>query len=229
MQSVDKEYLATIRLGKTTDTYDADGRTVSERPLPIISTQEIDHLLSQFRGPVKQLAPMFSAVKVGGERLYKAARRGELRERPLRVVHIYELELLGQQDETWEIRILCSSGTYVRSLAHDLGEKLGCGAHLQRLRRTRSGDYHLSGAVPLGEFEEEWKSAFVPINQLLPVFPVVTVNKEEAMGILHGNPLHHSRTVEGEFCRLFFNDLLLAIGKPEGSTIYPKIVLRREI
>jgi tRNA pseudouridine55 synthase len=226
MQLADKEYLATIRLGRATDTYDGDGRTVSERPVPEITPDRIDQLLSQFQGEVSQIPPMFSAVKVAGERLYRAARRGETRERPKRTVSIFRLELVDKRTESWDLRIHCSSGTYIRTVAHDIGELLGCGAHLEKLRRTRSGNYDLSLAVQLEKVGDSWQRALLPIDKLLPDLPAVPVNSVLTEMILHGNPVEHEGTVEGEYCRLIHENLLIAIGRVEGPLIQPKVVLR---
>jgi tRNA pseudouridine55 synthase len=228
MQAVDKEYLATVRLGRTTDSYDRDGQVVHERPIPALSREETEEVLSEFRGEVTQMPPMFSAVKVGGERLYKAARRGETRERPPRVVTIYELVLLDQRAGSWQIKVRCSSGTYIRSLAHDLGERFGCGAYLEQLRRTRSGEFDLSSTIQLDEVESSWKRALIPIDGLLSHIPIVNVDENGVQGIIHGNSYLHSEAVETEYCRLFYRDLLLAIGKADGPLIQPEVVLRTD-
>lgn len=228
MQSANKEYLATIRLGRTTNTYDAQGLTVRECRVPGLSSEEINRLLSEFLGEVQQVPPMFSAVKIDGERLYKAARRGETRERPSRSVTIYELQLLGRDSESLELRVHCSSGTYIRSLAHDLGERLGCGAHLERLRRTRSGEYDLSHSLRLEQVEQDWSEALIPMNQLLPHLPALDVDERVALGILHGNPYRRPEAVGADYCRLFHRQSLLAIGRVNGPFIQPAVVLRSE-
>jgi tRNA pseudouridine55 synthase len=229
MQSVDKEYFASIRLGRATDTYDGEGSTVKECPVPEISQEWIDQLLEDFQGEVRQLPPMYSAVKVNGERLYKAARRGEMRERPARVVTIYELELLDREADTWEIRLRCSSGTYVRSLANDLGERLGCGAFLKRLRRTRSGEFDLSHSVPIDELEDCWQEKLIPISELMPHLPAVRVDACNAQGIMNGNPYRHSDPLQEEYCRLFYRDLLLAVGRVRDAVVQPEVVLRTRV
>ena len=229
MKDVDKEYLATIRLGTTTDSHDGDGRILRERTIPFLTWEEAEDVLQQFRGEVSQTPPMFSAVKVDGERLYKAARRGETRERPSRSVTIYELLLLDKRTDSWDIRVRCSSGTYIRSLAHDVGETLGCGAFLEQLRRTRSGSFDLSNAIPFGEVEENWRRALIPMDRLLPDLPTVNVDENEAQRIIHGNPHTHSEAIEVEYCRLFYRDLLLAIGRVNGRLIQPQVVLRTDL
>jgi len=226
MRLDDKEYLATIRLGVTTDTYDGDGRIMAERPIPKLTSDRINQVLEQFQGEVNQIPPMFSAIKVDGERLYKAARRGENRPRPPRMVTFFKLDLVDQREEVWDLRIHCSSGTYVRSLANDIGEQLGCGAHLERLRRIRSGIYDLSLSVQLEKVEESWSGVLIKIDQLLPDLPAVRVESEQIEAIIHGNPIGYEETAgKGEYFRLMYEQRLLAIGKPEGPRMHPKVVL----
>jgi tRNA pseudouridine55 synthase len=228
MQSGEKEYWASIKLGRVTNTYDGDGQTVQESPVPEISSEQIDQLLSQFRGELRQLPPMFSAVKVDGERLYKAARRGETRQRPSRTVTIHDLELLNRRKDSWDLRVRCSAGTYIRSLAHDLGEKLGCGAYLEQLRRTKSGDFHLSMAVQLDTVEFDWEKALISIDRLLPEIPIVNIDERGAKAVVHGNPYFHSENLETAYCRLFHRQQFLAIGKVVGEVIQPEVVLRQQ-
>jgi len=227
MKSDDKEYLARVRLGSVTDTYDGDGQVISERPIPEIAPNAAKRLLDRFVGEVTQVPPMFSAVKVSGERLYKAARRGEVRERPSRKVSIFRLELLDQHPGFWDLEVHCSSGTYIRTLAYDIGEQLGCGAHLEMLRRTRSGAYDLAHAIQLDEIETSWKRTFIPIHELLTDLPTVAVEGSRVELIRHGNPIAASvDLIEGEYCRLTHGNLLLAIGEIEGSFILPRVVLQ---
>jgi tRNA pseudouridine55 synthase len=144
----DKRYRAELTLGVETDTYDADGRVVAERTADV-SAAELERALAPLRGQIEQRPPAFSAVQVGGRRLYDLARRGEAVEPPVRRVTIHELALLEWRPPRATIELLCSKGTYVRSLAHDLGRALGCGAHLSALRRLASGAFELADAVGL--------------------------------------------------------------------------------
>jgi tRNA pseudouridine55 synthase len=228
MRLDEKEYLATIRLGVATDTYDGDGRIMAEKPIPELTLDRVNQVLENFRGEVCQLPPMFSAVKVEGERLYKAARRGEIRSRPPRTVTFFRLDLVDQRREAWDLRIHCSSGTYVRSLANDIGEHLGCGAHLEKLRRIRSGIYDLSTAVQLEKVEENWSEFLVKIDQLLPELPAFLVDSGQVEAILHGNPIVCEETsAKGENFRLMYEQKLLAVGERVGPRIHPKVVLVR--
>ena len=131
----DKAYQVTCRLGQNTDTYDSDGQIVRERPVPTLDRAVIEQALSGFRGLIRQQPPAYSAIKLGGQPLYKRARRGEDVAAPERQVRIDTLSLLDQGEQHLELHVECGSGTYIRSLVHDLGEVLGCGAHVTRLRR----------------------------------------------------------------------------------------------
>jgi tRNA pseudouridine55 synthase len=135
----DKEYLAEVSLGVSTDTYDCDGKVVA-RSKKIPSPEQIEKALRYFQGQIEQVPPMFSAKKVGGKKLYELARKGEEIERAPAIVHV-DTTLLTYEYPHLSIRIACSKGTYIRSIAHELGQRLGCGAHLSQLKRTRSGRF----------------------------------------------------------------------------------------
>jgi len=223
----DKEYLATVRLGETRSTFDGEGAVLERRLIPEITADRAEKVLERYRGEILQRPPMFSAVKIGGERLYKAARRDEDVERPLRKVAIHELELLERTFERWNLRIRCSSGTYIRTLAHEIGVDLGCGAYLEELRRTSVGDLHLDLALPLEKVRTEPHAAFLPLNELLPEFPALHMTSEESQRVLHGNPIPNREHLSGECCRLFSQDELVAIGRPtaDGRLLQSMIVL----
>lgn len=146
-----KRYRAVIKLGVTTTTDDAEGTVVSEQPLPALETGDLQVALSQFVGIVEQVPPMYSAIQIGGRRLYDIARAGETLELAPRTVEIDRIELLSWQSPLVEVDIVCGKGTYIRSLARDLGATLGCGAHLETLRRTAVGPLSWETAVPLDQ------------------------------------------------------------------------------
>jgi len=152
---LDKEYWAQIELGKTTDTYDKTGVVLKESNVSGIDANAIQNALENFRGEINQTPPMYSAIKVGGRRLYQMARRGEVIERPPRKVNIYALELLSFDHPFLAISVCCSKGTYIRSLAYDLGEALGCGAYLYALKRTRVGPYKIDEALTIHDFIQQ--------------------------------------------------------------------------
>ncbi len=149
----DKTYRATVALGVRTDTYDAQGQVTARATVPPLSRAQLEAALSKFRGTFDQLPPMFSAVKIDGKKLYEHARAGEVVERAARPVTVRRLELLGHEASSLELEIDCSKGFFVRALADDLGEALGCGAHLSALRRTRVGTFTIEQSIPLATLE----------------------------------------------------------------------------
>jgi tRNA pseudouridine55 synthase len=151
----DKEYRATIHLGVTTDTLDAEGTVMEEREVEGFSLDEIEGVLDSLRGEILQTPPMYSAVRYGGKRLYQLARKGvSVPVKPRRVA-VHRLELLSYEHPSLDVMIECSKGTYVRALARDIGEKLGCGAHLADLTRTRVGAFRLEDCLKMSEVTEE--------------------------------------------------------------------------
>lgn len=141
-----KEYEGVLRLGETTASYDAETPVEEVRPWEHVTAEALERARTALTGSLQQLPPMYSAVKVGGERLYRKARRGEEIERPARTVEIYSFELTGRQGPDCSFRVACSKGTYIRTLAHDFGALLGTGAHLVALRRTAIGPYRVERA-----------------------------------------------------------------------------------
>src|SRR5208337_1085243 len=151
-----KVYEASLLLGVVTDTQDSEGRVLhtADPAQCDLSAKRIERAIKQFRGKIQQRPPMYSALKQKGEPLYKLARRGEEAERALREVEIYELRVTRIDPPLLDLYIECSKGTYIRTLGHDIGEKLGCGAHLTALRRIRSGPFSIDAALPLTEVEQ---------------------------------------------------------------------------
>ncbi|MEN8214397.1 MAG: tRNA pseudouridine(55) synthase TruB, partial [Pseudomonadota bacterium] len=149
----DKRYLTTVKLGEKTSTADAEGEVIEQRSVEGVTPQRVEEILQQFIGDIEQLPPMYSAVKHKGERLYKLAREGKEVERQPRQITIYSIGLVSLQDDLLELDIHCSKGTYVRTLAEDIGEALGCGGHVAALRRTAVGPYDGSNMVPLEKVE----------------------------------------------------------------------------
>lgn len=149
LMSDDKVYEGTIRFGETTDSYDADGELTGSLPVPPMTVEQLNETADTFVGDLMQTPPMVSAVKKGGVPLYKLARKGVEVPREPRLIHIYTYRFTGYEEPLGTFRIACTKGTYVRSLAHDLGQKIGCGAHLATLRRVTSGKFDVTGAAPL--------------------------------------------------------------------------------
>ena len=187
----DKRYQAVVRLGTSTDTYDADGRVVSTSPVNITESQ-FETSLKKFVGDFEQVPPPYSAVKIKGRKAYEMAREGEEVDLEPRKIQVYSLELLEWAPPEAVIDVYCSSGTYVRSLAHDLGEALGCGAHLVGLRRTKSGRFTLRDAVPLRKLREafengNWYQYLIPAAEALSDWPAVELSQEQLDTIRHGH------------------------------------------
>ena len=196
----DKRYQAVIRMGAATDTYDADGRITNTSPVEV-TEEEFESTLKTFIGEIEQVPPPYSAVKVAGRKAYEMAREGEEVDLEPRMINVYNLELLEWAPPEVVIDIYCSSGTYVRSLAHDLGEKLGCGAHLVGLRRTRSGRFTLRDAIPLRKLREAfetgtWYQYLIPAAEALSDWPAVELSAQQVEDIKHGHrvPAENSST-----------------------------------
>jgi len=149
--SLDKEYEGTIELGKVTDTQDAQGEVMETRPVPPLTEADIKAAIQGFLGDQYQLPPMYSAIKIAGVPLYKSARKGENVEREPRFIRVMSWELTGLALPRFDFRLKCTKGTYVRTLAHDLGHKLGCGAHLAALRRTATDKFNVANALTLDQ------------------------------------------------------------------------------
>ena len=186
-----REYVAAIRFGWATTTYDADGETVGERQAVTLDEAALEAILEGFRGVIRQVPPPVSAKKVGGERAYRLARlKKPVTLEPVEV-EIHELELTGVRGEVATLRCLCSAGTYIRSLAHDLGAQIGTGAHVVDLRRTQVGDFGIDDAITLEELralrdEDRIEEALLAPVSLLPEIPVQRVDALEASRIRFG-------------------------------------------
>lgn len=188
----DKRYQATIRLGSSTDTYDADGTITQSNPTITISEEQFVESLDHFIGEIEQVPPPYSAVKVKGRKAYEMSRKGEEVELAPRKINVYSLELLEWAPPEAVVDVYCSSGTYVRSLAHDLGQLLGCGAHLVGLRRTKSGRFTLRDAVPLRRLREafaagEWYKYLIPAAEALADWPMVELDPDQVELVRHGH------------------------------------------
>ena len=162
LMSLDKEYEGTIKLGETTDTQDADGDVQATRLVPALTEAQLLDAMKTFIGDQYQIPPMFSAKKLAGVPLYKLARKGQEVEREPRFIRVSAFELRRFALPEFDIRLRCSKGTYVRTIAHDLGEKIGCGAHLSALRRTATDRFNISQAVPLAQLETMEPAAIRP-------------------------------------------------------------------
>jgi tRNA pseudouridine55 synthase len=188
----DKRYQAVIRLGETTDTYDADGEVLTTGKEVNVTEEQFEETLKSFVGQIEQVPPPYSAIKVQGQKAYEMAREGEEVELAPRIIQVYSLELLEWAPPEAVIDVYCSSGTYVRSLAHDLGEKLGCGATLVGLRRTKSGRFTLRDAIPLRKLRDSftdgtWYQYLIPAAEALSDWKSIELTNEQVDALRHGN------------------------------------------
>ncbi len=189
----DKRYQATLRLGASTNTYDAEGTITQTTSPDDITEEQFEAALKQFEGEIEQVPPPYSAVKVKGRKAYELSRKGKEVKLQPRKIHVYNLELLEWVPPEAVVDVYCSSGTYVRSLAHDLGNVLGCGAHLVGLRRTKSGHFTLRDAVPLRKLRDsfltgDWYKYLIPAAEALD-WPTKVLNNEEVEMVRFGRRL----------------------------------------
>lgn len=185
----EKEYVAGLRLGLVTNTQDTSGETLEEHPVSV-TEEALERVLEQFRGEIDQVPPMYSAIKIGGQKLYQIARRGGEVERPARPVTIHELELLGQSGPAdYTLRIRCSKGTYVRTLCHDIGQALGCGGCMSSLRRTMAAGFTLDDAVTLDRVQQEGEALLAPLDSLFRQHPAYRIQHPRVDALCrNGNP-----------------------------------------
>ena len=190
----EKQYRAGIRLGISTDTYDTDGRTTSQHPVPDLSQTELAQALSRFVGETEQIPPVYSAIKKDGVPLHRLARRGQALSAPPRTVSIYDISLLDWQSPMVSVDVTCGSGTYIRSLAHDLGQVLGCGATLASLERLRSGSFTVEDAITLDDLASAVESGHLdrhlhPVRSALTELAPVQVDEQNTERLSHGLPI----------------------------------------
>ncbi|HUK57397.1 MAG TPA: tRNA pseudouridine(55) synthase TruB [Nitrospiria bacterium] len=194
LTETDKEYDAVMRLGETTDTQDATGKVLSRRPTDGVTEDRVREALASFRGEIRQIPPMYSAVKIAGQPLYKAARAGREVERLPRTVVIHRLEMRGMEGRDVAFSVVCSKGTYIRTLCADIGERLGSGAHLFRLERTRSGPFRIEDALTVSEAEAaagegRIRERVLTAGEVLRDFPSMSVTRDGARLLMHGTPI----------------------------------------
>lgn len=194
--NADKRYQAVFRLGVTTTTGDAEGEVMETRPVPEYSELVVRQTLDRFVGEVTQIPPMHSAIKHQGQRLYKLAHQGIVVEREPRTITIFELELVGRSSETLEVKILCSKGTYIRTLAEDVGKSLGCGASVASLHRVGSGPFTSDGMHTLEALRDLAKvgreavdSVLLPMESALEGWPEVSLMEDVAFYMRQGQPV----------------------------------------
>ena len=209
-----KKYTTIIKLGETTDTLDSEGEIVTRKPVDV-SEEQLQSSLTQFRGDIKQVPPMYSALKKDGQPLYKLARKGEVIERPARDMTVYSLEAKRVDELHVELYVHCSSGFYIRSLAHDLGQVLGCGAHVVELRRTDIKAINVSLAHSLEHvLESKLDDILLPLDVLLEHMPKIEISDAQALSMLQGKPTLANGLVTVELTRFYQpSGYLFGVGK----------------
>jgi tRNA pseudouridine55 synthase len=191
LMELPKTYRAVVRLGVATETYDAEGAPTHVAETVDVPREEVERALAGFVGEIEQTPPAFSAVKVEGERAYRLAREGAVVALAARRARTYAIRLLGFEPPDVEIEVECGKGTYIRSLAHDLGQALGCGGHLASLVRTRVGPFTVESSVSLAELEgafakDEWRELVLPMDCGLTHLPAITLHIEDEKDLRHG-------------------------------------------
>ncbi len=231
----EKTYQGVIRFGFATDTYDAEGEATSPAQVVKVSLEQLRDLAIPFRGVIEQMPPPFSAKKIHGVPAYKLARKHK--DVPLQrvQVEVKEFEILGVEGERASFRARVASGTYMRSVAHDMGQQMGCGAHLESLRRTVLGEFELADAHPLEEVEAVAKIAqvedvFIHPRKLLPQFPSVTATEEAAALIRNGRAVNLPELSRAQQVKVFYGqrDLIAIATRVAGTLFHPIIVLAQE-
>ena len=188
----DKEYIAGLRLGLVTNTQDTSGDVLEQHPAEGITRGQLEAVLARFTGEIQQVPPMYSAIKIGGQKLYELARKGQEIERPARTVTIHGLELLEPEEPggDWRLRVRCSKGTYVRTLCHDIGRALGCGGCMSSLRRTMAAGFTLAECRTIEEVQQQGESLLAATDSLFRQYPAYRIPSERTDRRCRcGNPL----------------------------------------
>lgn len=222
----DKEYLATVQFGKTTDTYDIEGQITSESDKKV-SQADVITALKNFEGEILQTPPIYSAIKVNGKKLYDYAREGKEIEIQPRKVFIEKIQLknFDEENQSAEILVACSKGTYIRSIAYDLGKKLGCGGYLTKLIRTRAGKFSLENTVALDDFdtiEKVCQNLINPIDML--DLPTLEINDEEHQKVMLGQFFENKSVQDNHFLILIYNNKINAVAVVDDGKVKVKKV-----
>ncbi len=223
LESAEKEYVAGLRLGVVTDTQDTSG-TVLETNSACVTRAQLEAALRQFLGPIEQIPPMYSAIKINGQKLYELARRGQEVARRPRSITIHALELLEGEGADWTVRVRCSKGTYVRTLCHDLGRALGCGGCMSSLRRTRAGSFTLAQAVTMQQVldfaaGQDPQQLLMPVDAVFAAHPPLIVTLGQAAKLKNGAQVKDWQFQPGTY-RVYAEDgEFLLLGRVEGGVL----------
>lgn len=223
LESAEKEYVAGLRLGVVTDTQDTSG-TVLETNSACVTRAQLEAALRQFLGPIEQIPPMYSAIKINGQKLYELARRGQEVARRPRSITIHALELLEGEGADWTVRVRCSKGTYVRTLCYDLGRALGCGGCMSSLRRTRAGSFTLAQAVTMQQVldfaaGQDPQQLLMPVDAVFAAHPPLIVTLGQAAKLKNGAQVKDWQFQPGTY-RVYAEDgEFLLLGRVEGGVL----------
>jgi tRNA pseudouridine55 synthase len=227
LSSATKTYRAEITLGIVTDTYDAAGKVLQTKEIPHLSEAELREILNSFQGEIEQVPPMYSAVRYRGKHLYQLARQGIEVARKKRLVRILDLTLIKWQSPLLTLEVECSRGTYLRSLAYDIGERLGCGAHLSGLTRLKDGGFYLSEAISLNHLEEAfsygcWQRFLYPIDEVILNWPAAILSRNLEADLIHGRSLLLGSASDNKnYCRAYSEDgRFLAVLSSQGKNLW---------
>ncbi|MBA4291398.1 tRNA pseudouridine(55) synthase TruB [bacterium] len=223
-----KTYVVTYKFGESTTTYDAEGEITETKPVPSNLADEIQLHLPQFLGRIAQVPPIYSAIKHQGKKLYEYARSGQeiaVKTRHI-FIHSYETNSVSATEATFTI--VCSGGTYIRSLAHDLGQAIGCGAHISELRRTGAGAYQITDSFPLDQITP---SNLIPVKSALKHLPFVVLNPDQILHIRHGRSFNHPNPIDHPKAALLTEDgNVVGIANVSNAiTLQPECVIPAEV
>ena len=213
-----KRYQVLVKLGIMTDTGDVEGKIIAEKAVPELTENDIKQCLQRFTGPIEQVPPMYSALKHKGKKLYELAREGKVVERKARNITIFELELLQYTADTLTLDVLCSKGTYIRSLAEDIGHQLGCGASLLELRRTQSGQFKIKDALSLEQLQKmdfnKLMGCLLNVDKPLEAIPAIELSTSQAELIKFGQQINteQTSTIQG-IVRMYSEQVFLGLGE----------------
>lgn len=229
----DKTYRTRVQLGVVTDTGDAEGEVVERHPVAPLSVTEIEHVLERFRGEIEQTPPMYSALKHQGRKLYELAREGKTVERAVRHVTVYDARLLAVEGTAFELEVRVSKGTYIRTLAEDIGRALGCGAHITALRRLATGPFGAEGMLTIDRLEAlpdqaAREAALLPVDVLVAHLPRLALDEAARQRIMQGQPvrLDVNDIAIGELARLYSAETFIGLGVVSGpQEVAPKRLL----
>lgn len=211
-----KRYQVVIQLGVTTDSGDTDGVVLATKPVPELSDQDILSCLQQFTGEIDQVPPMYSALKHNGKKLYELARKGEMIERKARRISLFELQLLDFSETRLTLNVLCSKGTYIRSLAEDIGNALGCGGTVSQLRRLEVGRFSLDNALSIEQLkaldEQSLSACLIEVDKPLEFLPTISLSDEQTARVLHGQTVNVEKNLPGPV-RIYQGAVFLGLGE----------------